>query len=427
MAAINNITPSSRSVIIMIQLAMLANYISGETANYYPNQAKLMDDLLSGYNKNLPPLLNKSSTIELKFGLAIVHIYGLDVDNQVLSTAGWLRYWWRDDTLRWDPKEYGDIDQIRVPSTDIWVPDIVLYNTAEGSEKRTRFPSQAVLTSDGSILLVEQHNFKSLCNAPKDSNEYHCRFKFASWVWTGFELDIDFYDGLKKIDLNDYNEIYNWKVIGHEGIKNVKYYPCCVEPYPDITYTLTIERTIDSTETYKYLITIFLPTVLLTTLMLMIFCIPADMDSRVNMGMFVFLGYMAVLMILTFLSPEYKDNTYSFNFTHMHWFIIVMICLVTLIIMMSICTTNIARKGEFGLVLPECIRKGFNNCLGCLLCIFYNRQRFLKKYSVSDWDKNEQVVANRDWGTFAAVLDRILFFLSLVCVSATAVVISLYF
>lgn len=35
---------------------------------------------------------------------------------------------WTDVNLKWNPDEYGGIQKIRVPSTDIWKPDLVLYN-----------------------------------------------------------------------------------------------------------------------------------------------------------------------------------------------------------------------------------------------------------------------------------------------------------
>lgn len=35
---------------------------------------------------------------------------------------------WSDYRLSWDPKEYDDIQQLRVPSTMVWLPDIVLEN-----------------------------------------------------------------------------------------------------------------------------------------------------------------------------------------------------------------------------------------------------------------------------------------------------------
>ena len=35
---------------------------------------------------------------------------------------------WFDYKLEWDPKEYGYVDILYVPSEEIWLPDIVLYN-----------------------------------------------------------------------------------------------------------------------------------------------------------------------------------------------------------------------------------------------------------------------------------------------------------
>lgn len=35
---------------------------------------------------------------------------------------------WKDVNLLWNPDDYGGIKKIRIPSTDIWKPDLVLYN-----------------------------------------------------------------------------------------------------------------------------------------------------------------------------------------------------------------------------------------------------------------------------------------------------------
>lgn len=35
---------------------------------------------------------------------------------------------WSDYRLRWDPEKYDNIQLLRVPSTMVWLPDIVLEN-----------------------------------------------------------------------------------------------------------------------------------------------------------------------------------------------------------------------------------------------------------------------------------------------------------
>lgn len=46
-----------------------------------------------------------------------------------MMTNLWLKQVWNDYKLRWDPKDHGGVKQIRIPSENIWKPDIVLYNT----------------------------------------------------------------------------------------------------------------------------------------------------------------------------------------------------------------------------------------------------------------------------------------------------------
>ena len=35
---------------------------------------------------------------------------------------------WEDLNLRWDPKEYGGIKTFEIPSEEIWLPEMVLFN-----------------------------------------------------------------------------------------------------------------------------------------------------------------------------------------------------------------------------------------------------------------------------------------------------------
>ncbi|XP_033176066.1 acetylcholine receptor subunit alpha-like [Bombus impatiens] len=55
-----------------------------------------------------------------------------------MTTNLWVEQSWYDYKLRWEPKEYGGVHMLHVPSDHIWRPDIVLYNNlphAEGTGK----------------------------------------------------------------------------------------------------------------------------------------------------------------------------------------------------------------------------------------------------------------------------------------------------
>jgi hypothetical protein len=55
-----------------------------------------------------------------------------DEKNQIMTTNVWLRQEWYNHKLQWDPAMYANITKINIPSSSIWVADIVLYNNADG-------------------------------------------------------------------------------------------------------------------------------------------------------------------------------------------------------------------------------------------------------------------------------------------------------
>jgi nicotinic acetylcholine receptor len=45
-----------------------------------------------------------------------------------MTTSVWLVQKWFDCNLKWNPKDYGGLEVLYVPSDHIWLPDIVLFN-----------------------------------------------------------------------------------------------------------------------------------------------------------------------------------------------------------------------------------------------------------------------------------------------------------
>ena len=88
----------------------------------------------------------------------------------------------------------------------------------------------AVISYNGDVLWIPQAIFKSSCviditHFPFD--EQNCFLKFGSWTYDGFKLDLDFFDELEEVDLNDYIVSNEWGIIEHPAKKHNKFYPCC--------------------------------------------------------------------------------------------------------------------------------------------------------------------------------------------------------
>ncbi|XP_064245495.1 neuronal acetylcholine receptor subunit alpha-5 isoform X4 [Passer domesticus] len=96
------------------------------------SEDRLFKHLFEDYQRWVRPVERLNDTIKIKFGLAISQLVDVDEKNQLMTTNVWLKQEWIDVKLRWNPEDYAGITSIRVPSDSIWIPDIVLYDNADG-------------------------------------------------------------------------------------------------------------------------------------------------------------------------------------------------------------------------------------------------------------------------------------------------------
>jgi len=54
-------------------------------------------------------------------------LFQSEVD-QKIETKMWLLHVWNDPRLTWNPEEYEGLEYVHLPTTDLWLPDFVLYN-----------------------------------------------------------------------------------------------------------------------------------------------------------------------------------------------------------------------------------------------------------------------------------------------------------
>ncbi|CAF3859755.1 unnamed protein product [Rotaria sp. Silwood1] len=130
-----------------------------------PDQRRLLKYLLTdnGYNPIERPVQNDSHTLSVIINLALQHIIDFDGKNEAIVISGWMTMMWNDYSLKWKPEEFGNIETLRIPSTQIWTPDILLYNSADEKFDPT-MKVNAVVQHNGDILYVPPVLFKSICS-----------------------------------------------------------------------------------------------------------------------------------------------------------------------------------------------------------------------------------------------------------------------
>ena len=198
-----------------------------------------MRDLLKDYERRERPVANESDPVNVNHGLSLQQIVELDLKKQILTSNIWQNFEWTDVNLKWNPSEYGNIQDIRLPPQDIWIPDIMLFNTASFSTSDpNHLPTRVVVRHDGGCTWIPPMIARSTCKIFEKGTDQKCTIKFGSWTYNGFKLNLE----TSNIDTSTYVLNEEWGLVNATAKRNEVYYECCPEPYLDITYTINLRK-----------------------------------------------------------------------------------------------------------------------------------------------------------------------------------------
>lgn len=275
------------------------------TAN--PDAKKLYDDLLSNYNRLIRPVANNSDRLVVKMGMKLSQLIDVNLKSQIMTTNVWVLQEWRDYKLVWDPSEYGGVTTLHVPSENIWLPDIVLYNNADGNYEVT-IMTKAILHSDGQVTWRPPAIYKSSCEInvayfPFDTQT--CSMKFGSWTYDGYMVNLKHIEevlGTNDVDLGiDLREFYlsvEWDIMSVPARRHEKFYSCCETPYLDITFNITLRR-----KSLFYTVNLIIPCVGISFLSILVFYLPSDSGEKVSLCISILLSLTVFFLLLIEIIP----------------------------------------------------------------------------------------------------------------------------
>nr|XP_023024564.1 acetylcholine receptor subunit alpha-like [Leptinotarsa decemlineata] len=212
-----------------------------------PDAKRLYDDLLSNYNKLVRPVINVTDALTVKIKLKLSQLIDVNLKNQIMTTNLWVEQAWYDYKLKWDPKDYGGVEMLHVPSDHIWRPDIVLYNNADGNFEVT-LATKATLNYTGRVDWKPPAIYKSSCEIDVEYfpfDEQTCVMKFGSWTYDGFQVDLRHMDEMKGlnivdigIDLTEFYPSVEWDILEVPAVRVL--HSCGVSLSISILLSLTV-------------------------------------------------------------------------------------------------------------------------------------------------------------------------------------------
>uniref|UniRef100_A0A674M9V8 Uncharacterized protein n=1 Tax=Takifugu rubripes TaxID=31033 RepID=A0A674M9V8_TAKRU len=266
-----------------------------------PQQRFLLTELLKDYNPMERPVANDSQALTVQFSFILIQVMDVDEKNQIITTNAWLQMQWYDHYLQWNQSEYPGVKNLRFTPDQVWTPDILLYNSAHDKFDAT-FKANVLVNSSGYCEYLPPGIFTSTCNVdvrwfPFDIQR--CELKFGSWTFDGWLLDIQ----MKEADVSGYMHNGEWDLLEVPGGRHEVFYDCCAEPYPDVTFVVTLRR-----RTLFYALNLLIPCVLLSSMTLLVFLLPANSGEKISLGITVLLSLTVFMLMVAEIMPATSDS-----------------------------------------------------------------------------------------------------------------------
>ncbi|KAK2161089.1 hypothetical protein LSH36_121g01014 [Paralvinella palmiformis] len=160
------------------------------------------------------------------------------------------------------------------------------------------------LGSDGSVLWLYPALIKTYCTLdvryfPFDSQA--CKIEFISWTHSGDQLDL-FYNSSFSNSIYYVPDNQEWVVDSIGAERHVKYYACCVEPYPDVTFTIYMRR-----GSLFYIVNLIAPCFLIFLISFLGFFLPVESGEKVSLETTILLALVVFLLMVGDMMPPTPD------------------------------------------------------------------------------------------------------------------------
>ena len=322
----------------------------------FGSETQLKNNLFQDYHPDVIP--SNKLPIDLKLGIAFRSFNKIDHVEGNLESNIWLRYYWKDNFFKWKPSDYTNLTSLTVntnPELDrsIWTPDIYLYNTAELPLSDLDY-SRATVYNNGDVIWSRPGVIKSTCVFNLEKFPYDkqtCKFKFGSWVYHGNQINLTTYK--LPVDKSNLQKNVEWNLLETKNYVEVKRYGCCPDPYPSVTFEITLERKYG-----YYTLNIIIPTFATSALMVISMLIPWDSGERISFAATVMLSIIVFLLILSENLPRSNDKPLlSVMLIGLMFFSLAVVFLTVLITAMR----NIKNGNKVGTILVKYYRKYIKN------------------------------------------------------------------
>ncbi|XP_053115474.1 acetylcholine receptor subunit epsilon isoform X3 [Hemicordylus capensis] len=269
---------------------------------------RLFETLFANYDKNTRPVRDVEDVVEVSIKLTLTNLISLNEKEETLTTNVWILHEWVDHRLDFSTEDFGGVPVLQVPADMVWLPDIVLENKSKTYNAKE---VQLGFSTGDSGELVEQ---------------------------------VD-------IDPEAFTENGEW-AIQHRPARKVLAPMSGPEApgYSEIHYFLIIQR-----KPLFYIINIIIPCVLISSLVVLVYFLPAEAGGqKCTVSISVLLAQTVFLFLIAQKVPET-----SLSVPLIGKYLLFVMGVATLIVMNCVIVLNVSLRSPSTHTMSEGLKHVF--------------------------------------------------------------------
>uniref|UniRef100_A0A3B5L0P8 5-hydroxytryptamine (serotonin) receptor 3A n=1 Tax=Xiphophorus couchianus TaxID=32473 RepID=A0A3B5L0P8_9TELE len=249
------------------------------------------------------PAVNLSNPTITNISFTLYAVLG--VVTQLLTTFLWLRLFWRNEYLVWEPEECDGVARISLPVKELWSPDIIVYDVDDDVSQACPY---VYVNHTGRIRWDRMLRLVSACNLEIFSFPFdvqNCTFTFGSYMHTT-NINILLIAALSHT-MSDNSKQYleasgEWELVNILGETSILKFG--VDEWDIITFWVVIRR-----RPVLYVVNLLIPSSFLMLIDILSFYLPPHSVDRASFKMTLILGYTVFLLIMNDLLPSTANGT----------------------------------------------------------------------------------------------------------------------
>ncbi|CAG5079478.1 Oidioi.mRNA.OKI2018_I69.PAR.g9262.t1.cds [Oikopleura dioica] len=323
-----------------------------EPEEFLSTEALVYKKIMADYDSDVRPGKTEydGGPIKMTLDLYLMSLLGISEKQEQMITSGYTTQSWYDFRLSWNSTEFNGLGITNTKASDLWKPNLILYNSDDGAFKAYIQETRALINSNAYIQWLPPALFKSSCSMdvrlfPFDRQI--CNITFSSSTYDKRDLEFSYSESPYVVVDPGFMES-EW---------HLKYCPASIsvrtsesgEEFSQYTFSLFLER-----KPLFWILNIIIPIMLMFFLSAGVFYLPVDSGEKMTLSISILLGQTVFLFLLAQRMPET-----SLTLPLIALYLLFTMCMVTVSVILSVVVSNIHYRSTSTHILPGWMKRLF--------------------------------------------------------------------